>query len=270
MSETNKGHRAVEVLRNRDGVTQAAADHVAVEMPVALVYNGVSHVVMMATPQDLEDFAVGFSLTEGIIEHTSEIYGLEQAHTDNGIELQLTISERCFQALKQWRRNMTGRTGCGLCGAESLAQAVRLPNPVTANGPVQSQAIVRAMEELPQWQPINRQTGAIHAAAWADMNGAIVDVREDVGRHNALDKLIGAIRQKEHRQPRPDGFLLITSRASYEMVQKAGWANMAVMAAVSAPTSLAVELAQKLNITLLGFARDDSFVCYANCCGVGE
>ena len=236
----------------------------AAEVPVALVYNGISHVVMMATPQNLEEFALGFSLTEAIIQSPVELYGIEIVEAEQGIELQIRISEHRFQALKQWRRNMTGRTGCGLCGAESLEQAIRLPAPLAVGKPIAAQAINRAMAGLPKHQPINQKTGAVHAAAWADSDGNIIAVREDVGRHNALDKLIGALSEPE----RPEGFLLVTSRASYEMVQKAGWAGMTLMAAVSAPTSLAIELAQKLNITLLGFVRDDKFVCYANCNGV--
>ena len=252
------------MLRKNSGTVEAVADQVAVEVPVALVYNGISHVVMMATPQDLEDFAFGFSLTEGIIEDPSELYGVAPVETDDGIELQLTISERRFQALKKWRRNMTGRTGCGLCGAESLQQALRLPPPLADSVDVQSSDISRAMQSLPTHQPINQLTGAVHAAAWADLQGSIVEVREDVGRHNALDKLIGAL----SRAKRPEGFLLVTSRASYEMVQKAGWANMGLVSAVSAPTSLAIELAEKLNITLLGFTREENFVVYANSDGV--
>ncbi|MCV6605394.1 MAG: formate dehydrogenase accessory sulfurtransferase FdhD [Porticoccaceae bacterium] len=260
MSDNKAGYRTAQVLRNSGDAPQSASDQVAVEAPVALVYNSISHVVMMATPEDLEDFAIGFSLTEGIIDAPAELYSIEQHHSEKGIELNLTISERRFQKLKQWRRNMTGRTGCGLCGAESLQQAIRLPGPLESGPPVTAQAIVAAMNELPAHQPINQITGATHAAAWADCSGKIVAVREDVGRHNALDKLIGAL----CKQQRPPGFLLVTSRASYEMVQKAGWANMGLMAAVSAPTSLAIELAEKLNITLLGFVRGENFVCYAH------
>ncbi|WIO74025.1 formate dehydrogenase accessory sulfurtransferase FdhD [Porticoccaceae bacterium LTM1] len=256
----------VNVQRWQGKKNETDTDKVAVEVPVAMVYNGISHVVMMATPNDLVDFALGFSLTEGIIEKPSELFSVEQKETEKGIELQLTISERRFQQLKQWRRNLTGRTGCGLCGAESLEQALHLPLPLhrgeSEHGEKMDAGIIhRAMQALPEQQPINRITGAVHAAAWADLKGNITCLREDVGRHNALDKLIGALAKAE----RPNGFLLVTSRASYEMVQKAGWAGMNLMAAISAPTSLAIELAEKLNITLLGFTRDEGFVCYAHC-----
>ncbi|MGS2724702.1 formate dehydrogenase accessory sulfurtransferase FdhD [Porticoccus sp. GXU_MW_L64] len=257
-----KSHKSVQV--HRRGKTGCETDQVAAEVPIALVYNGISHVVMMATPHNLQEFALGFSLTEGIIGAPSELYRSEVVEADNGIELQLEISGRRFQTLKQWRRNMTGRTGCGLCGAESLQQALHLPEPVVSAAPVAADAISRAMAVLPEHQPLNQKTGATHAAAWADSQGNIVAVREDVGRHNALDKLIGALCNTQ----RPDGFLLVTSRASYEMVQKAGWAGMPLVAAVSAPTSLAVELAGKLNITLLGFVRDNHFACYAHSAGI--
>ncbi len=242
------------------------SDVVAEEVPIAMVYNGISHVVMMATPQNLEDFVLGFSLTEGICDTPADIFGVDRVDTPDGIELQIEISERCFQRLKNMRRNMTGRTGCGLCGAESLQQAIRLPPPVTVDEPVCSDVIVRAMQAMPQQQPLNLATGAVHAAAWSDRQGNIFLLREDVGRHNALDKLIGALANTE----RPPGFLLVTSRASYEMVQKAGWAKMGLLAAVSAPTSLAIELAKNLNITLLGFVRGDDFVVYANSHGISE
>ncbi|MDM3871867.1 formate dehydrogenase accessory sulfurtransferase FdhD [Porticoccus sp. W117] len=266
MSTLDKGHRSIEVHRHADGVIRVASDQVAAEVPVALVYNGISHVVMMVTPDDLEEFALGFSLTEGIIESAEELYEAEIVETDNGIELQLTISERRFQALKEWRRNLTGRTGCGLCGAESLEQVIQLPQPLSVGEPIVAAAIGKAMARLQDYQPLNQRTGATHAAAWADSEGNIIAVCEDVGRHNALDKLIGTL----SRRQRPEGFLIVTSRASYEMIQKAGWANMGLIAAVSAPTSLAIELAEKLNITLLGFARDNNFVCYANHQGVAE
>lgn len=252
------------VIQKDVGAVVRAEDVVAAEVPIAMVYNGISHVVMMATPQNLEDFVLGFSLTEGICEKPDDIFGIDCVETGDGIELHAEISERCFQQLKQMRRNLTGRTGCGLCGAESLRQAIRLPKAVTASETVSADAIARAMRALPERQPLNLATGAVHAAAWADSQGDLYLLREDVGRHNALDKLIGALAKVS----RLAGFLVVTSRASYEMVQKAGWADMGLVVAVSAPTSLAIELAEKLKITLLGFARDDRFVVYANSGGI--
>lgn len=244
------------------GGAREASDTLIRELPVALVYNGVSHVVMMATPTRLEEFALGFSLSEGILARPGELYDLEIRDTELGIEVAMTIAGERFAALKDLRRNLAGRTGCGLCGAESLQQAVRKPEPVTANPRIAHAAIERAVRELAHHQPLQAQTGAVHGAAWCDADGAIVELCEDVGRHNALDKLIGA------RCRRPDawavGFVLISSRASYEMVVKAASQGIAILAAVSAPTALAVELAAAANLTLVGFARPGRHVVYTH------
>ena len=244
------------------GSAQEASDTLIRELPVALVYNGVSHVVMMATPTRLEEFALGFSLSEGILARPGELHDIEISETELGIEVAMTIAGERFAALKDLRRNLAGRTGCGLCGAESLQQVARKPEPVTANPSIPHSAIERAVRELAHHQPLQAQTGAVHGAAWCDAAGAILELCEDVGRHNALDKLIGA----RCRAPAPwaAGFALISSRASYEMVVKAASQGIAILAAVSAPTALAVELAQTANLTLVGFARPGRHVIYTH------
>lgn len=252
--------RRVAVTRWQAGARSVARDNLAEETAVALSYNGIAHAVMMATPIDLTDFALGFSLTEGIVQRTEEIYDLEIKPQPQGIELQLTISSQRLSVLKQHRRNLAGRTGCGLCGAESLQQAMRpiarLPNrPAIAD-----QAFQQAVSQLDKLQPLQVQTGACHGAAWCDDKGYIHWVREDVGRHNALDKLIGALRHND--VDTGHGFILISSRASYEMVQKAAAAGIGTLAAVSAPTALALDYARQANLQLVGFARPHRHVTY--------
>ncbi len=240
---------------NANGISDTN-DQVAEETAVALSYNGISHAVMMATPRDLEDFAIGFSLSEGIVAHADEITDIEQSSASGGITVAMRVTERRMLALRERRRSLTGRTGCGLCGAESLEQAIRPVAQVTSSLSVTPAMIRDGFARLSLQQTLNHATGAMHAAALVSNTACVV--REDIGRHNALDKLIGATRGEGMR----DGFLLITSRASYEMVSKAASANIALMAAISAPTSLAIELAREAGITLIGFARGDSLTCY--------
>ncbi|HEY2875500.1 MAG TPA: formate dehydrogenase accessory sulfurtransferase FdhD [Reyranella sp.] len=235
---------------------------VAQEVAVALVYNGVSHAVMMATPCDLEDFARGFTLTERLVEKPSEIYDIEVEPKGRGIEVNLEIATQRMMALQERRRTLAGRTGCGLCGVDSLEAALR-PVPATrATATVKRAAIARAMAALPPEQRINRDNGATHAAGWATLDGTLVTVREDVGRHNALDKLAGAI-AKLGTLGEP-GFVVVTSRCSYEMVQKAAAINAAAIAAVSAPTSLAIETAEQAGLALVAFVRDNRLTVYAH------
>lgn len=252
--------REVSVWQGRPSTDHE--DCLAEEVAVALVYNGVSHVVMMATPADLEAFALGFSLTEGIIDKPSQCYGVEHVLRPEGIELSIEISGECFMRLKQKRRYLSGRTGCGLCGAESLQQVrVELP-PVASSFAVSHEAITHATALMPQYQPLQGATGAVHGAAWCSQQGEIVTLCEDVGRHNALDKLIGRLWARDVlREP---GFLLMSSRASYEILQKAAVAGIAVVVAVSAPTSLAVDIAHHAGITLVGFSREARHVAYSH------
>ena len=228
-------------------------DEIAAEVPVALTYNKRSHVVMMVTPSSLEDFAVGFSLSEGIISRPSDILDISRIVREKGLELAIRVNEECFARLAKQRRNLVGRTGCGLCGAESLDQAMRSPAVVTSHVSVTPEAIQVAIRSLNQHQPLQARTGAVHGAAWCSTGGEFTALREDVGRHIALDKLIGHLRRMEFRPE--NGFLVISSRASYEMVLKAAATGMEVLVAVSAPTTLAVEFALESGLTLIGFAR---------------
>ena len=256
------GHLPFAARRVDAQAVEDTREMVAEEVPIALSYNDVSHAVMMATPRDLEDFAIGFSLSEGIVQHSGEIREIEQRCEAGGVTLALRVIERRMVALRERRRALTGRTGCGLCGAESLQQAIRPVAQVTGSIRVTPAMIHEGFAELDRQQTLNRATGAVHAAAL--VGDGFVLVREDVGRHNALDKLIGAM----DRCGRREGFLLVTSRASYEMVHKAASANVVLMAAISAPTSLAIELARQAGITLIGFARDDSLTVYTQARGV--
>lgn len=233
----------------------------AEEVPVALVFNGISHAVMMASPVHLEDFALGFALTEGLIDHASHLYGVEVIHQTNGIELQLDVAAQAEARLKERRRSMAGRTGCGLCGADSLAQ-VKLPLPQAPEVLIDVDAMHRAHAHMRALQPLKQQTGATHAAAWSDAQGEITLLREDVGRHNALDKLIGALSKASTDMLR--GFICITSRASFEMVQKTVMAGAGALTAVSAPTRLAVELAEQHNLALAGLVRGQTFTAYSH------
>jgi len=235
-------------------------DALAEETAVALSFNGIAHVVMMMTPADLEDFALGFSLSEGIVERPVQVYDTRIIEREQGLEIAVSIATERFENLKHMRRNLAGRTGCGLCGAESLQQAVRQAPGVDSSLVIEAAAIQRAVRSLADHQPLQQQTGAVHAAAWCDVAGAVLMAREDVGRHNALDKLIGAMARA--RVPPDSGFVLVSSRASYEMVTKAAHAGIAVVVAVSAPTTLAARLAASSGVTLAAFARPDRFSVY--------
>lgn len=257
------GHRAFSVTQRRGPESVTAQDLLAEEVAVALVYNGLSHVVMMASPLDLEDFALGFSLSEGIIERPEQLYALESMPQTLGIELHIDIASECFAKLKERRRNLAGRTGCGLCGAESLQQAVAMPTAVAAVALPDALSIENALEQLRQHQPLQSLTGAVHGAALCDSGGNILLLREDVGRHNALDKLIGARAARRQAYPaNTDSWVLISSRASYEMVNKCNAMGISTLVAVSAPTALAVEHAASAGINLIGFARSGRHVIY--------
>src|ERR1700730_18560475 len=231
----------ITCFRIRDSAVIPRDAAIAAEVPVALAYNGVSHVVMMATPSDLADFALGFSVSEGILADAKELLDLEIEEGETGIRVSMTIAPERFAGLKERRRNMTGRTGCGLCGVDDLTQVTR-PLPRVGTGvKIGVGAIHQALNALPALQPANKETGAVHAAAWATPTGRIALVREDVGRHNALDKLIGAIAQG---QIDPEaGFAVITSRCSFEMVQKAATIRIPILVAISAPTTMALRCA---------------------------
>jgi FdhD protein len=236
---------------------------VAEEVAVALVYNGISHAVMMATPCDLEDLGLGFSLTEGIVDKPSEVYDIEVEPAGRGFEVRLNIASQRMMRLQERRRTLAGRTGCGLCGVDSLEAALSPVRVLSDHAVIARRAIEQAMAALPGQQHINHVNHATHAAGWATMDGQLVAVREDVGRHNALDKLAGAMVQLQ-RDGNAAGFVVVTSRCSYEMVHKAAALGAVAIAAVSAPTSLAIETAEKAGIVLAAFVREGRLTVYAN------
>lgn len=236
------------VWRVGEGGWQQQPDTVAEECPVALVYNGISHAVMMVTPEDLADFALGFSLSEGIIQRPDQLYDVEIVAVADGVELRLDIASACLQALQQRRRQLAGRTGCGVCGVEALAQLPLQPPAVAHTQTLPLAVLPEAFSALQQQQPLFANTGASHAAGWWTPDGQLALLREDVGRHNALDKLIGA--RSRHTELMA-GCLLLSSRASYEMLYKAAQAGIEIVVSLSAPTALAVRLAEQAGQTLM-------------------
>ncbi|MGH8208707.1 MAG: formate dehydrogenase accessory sulfurtransferase FdhD [Steroidobacteraceae bacterium] len=253
---------AVSVERWSQGATTHTTDQVAEESPVALVYHNVPHVVMLATPANLEDFAVGFTLSEGLVARPEEIRDVSVTFGTDAVDVRVTVVWERFTELLHRRRNLTGRTGCGLCGAETAEEAIREVGQVGPGTPVTIQDLHAAIEQLGTLQPINARTGSVHAAAWVVPGKGIHLVREDVGRHNALDKTIGAL--VRGKTDLAAGYMLITSRASYEMVQKCATVGISFLAALSAPTAFAVRIAQKTGLTLVAFARRDRHVVYAH------
>ena len=250
------------VVRWRGGATAAARVEVAREVPIAFEYNGISHAVMLATPDDLGDFALGFSLSEGIVTR-EEFYGVEAHSGGAGITLAIDIAAAAFMRLKSYRRTLAGRTGCGICGTESLDQVLRaMPDLSQRAITVTAAALARTYAALSAHQPLQHATGAAHGAVWCAPDGAILLAREDIGRHNALDKLIGALAAA--RVDTAAGFALVTSRASVEMVQKSATAGIAVLGAVSAPTALGVQVAVDCGQTLIGFVRGAEFNVYSH------
>lgn len=247
---------------SRTRLTASAPDFLAEEVPVALVYNGISHVVMMASPKDLELFAIGFSLSEGIIEHPREIYGMDVVSACNGLEVQIELSSRRFMGLKERRRALAGRTGCGVCGVEQLNDIGRPVQPLPFTQTFNLAHLDRALMHLNDFQPIGQLTGCTHVAAWVMPSGELAGGHEDVGRHVALDKLLGrrATEGEEWRQ----GAALVSSRASYEMVQKSAMCGVEILFAVSAATTLAVDVAERCNLTLVGFCKSGRATIYTH------
>ena len=245
---------------------QAEQGWVSNEIPVALVFNGISHVVMMATPQHLKALALGFALSEGILASPDECYGIEvrpisadiatQGLTD-ACEVRLEISSRRFSGLKETRRAMSGRTGCGVCGVESLTAfelntpQVQRPDWIDAVDPAK---LINVFDQLPQTQTLNLQTGSVHAAGWVSPEGELIKTMEDVGRHNALDKLLGW-RAGAGKHDAKDGFVIMTSRASYELIRKCAFLNVPILATISAPTALAITMATEAKMRLYGLCR---------------
>ncbi|TBW40318.1 formate dehydrogenase accessory sulfurtransferase FdhD [Siculibacillus lacustris] len=258
---TPEAIRSLGARRITAGGVAQRAEAIAAEVPVALIYNGQSFAVMLATPADLEDFARGFSVTEAVVGAAADIRAIEVRAVDRGIELRVTIDDYWALALAARRRSLAGRSGCGLCGVDTFAEALRPVARVASRFTVGPAALRKAIADMPAHQTINAQVGAVHGAAFVGADGSIRALREDIGRHNALDKLIGAVIDDD--VGRGDGFVLVSSRCSYEMVHKTAVAGIPLIAAVSAPTSLAIELAEKVGVTLVGFAREGRFTVYA-------
>lgn len=250
------------VIENGALLNQPVNDAIITEMPVALVYNGISHTVMMCTPQDLADFGLGFSLAEGILADKRELYGLEIVQHCHGIEVQMEISTRRFAELKAKRRTLAGRTGCGICGVEQLEQVAqdckKCPTSHRLHE-VDPRILDGCLAALEQRQTLAKQTGASHAAAFFDPNGTLLALREDVGRHVALDKLLGW----HAKADRPLGFVFVTSRASFEMVQKCLVCGVEMLCAISATTEMAVRIARENDFSLLAFTRKGKATVYS-------
>ncbi|MBD8164976.1 formate dehydrogenase accessory sulfurtransferase FdhD [Erwinia persicina] len=253
------GLRQIAVWQ-RDALDAPRPDWLAEEVPVALVYNGISHVVMMATPKDLEAFATGFSLSEGIIASPADIFGIDVVPGCQGIEVQVELSSRRFMALKEQRRAMAGRTGCGVCGVEQLAEIGKPVQPLPFTQRFDFSQLDSALRQLKDFQPVGQLTGCTHAAAWVTPAGGLSLGCEDVGRHVALDKLLGLRSQA----PKAPGAVLVSSRASYEMVQKSAMCGVEILFAVSAATQLAVEVAERCNLTLVGFSKPGRATIYTH------
>lgn len=249
-------------LWRREDLQHPQPDEVAEEVPVALVYNGISHVVMMASPKDLEQFAVGFSLSEGIIDNPREIYGMDVVPSCNGLEVQIELSSRRFMGLKERRRALAGRTGCGVCGVEQLNDIGKPVRPLPFTQTFNLARLDQALRHLKDFQPVGQLTGCTHAAAWVMPSGELAGGHEDVGRHVALDKLLG--RRAAQGESWLPGAVLVSSRASYEMVQKSAMCGVEILFAVSAATTLAVEVAERCNLTLVGFCKPGKATIYTH------
>ena len=246
-----------------DGGRAASVDEtLADETPITVAFNLSPHAVMMATPADLEDFAVGFAVTEGIVRRAADIGQISVVRYSRGVELQIDIPPTLAADVGTRSRRLSGRTGCGICGASSVDDVLRELPAVQSDARIDASAVSRAMRQLAERQPLNAKTGAVHAAAWAEPDGTLAYVREDVGRHNALDKLVGALLRAG--VPASIGFIVITSRGSFELVQKAAAMGAPVMVAVSAPTALAVRMADSAGITLCAIARSDGFEIFTH------
>ncbi|SRR5260370_12794760 len=252
----------------REGSLSLGDRSIPEETAVALTYNGGTYAVMMATPQDLEDFAVGFSLNEGVISSSSDIDSLEVLRLNDGVELRMWLNKAKADRLQERRRHIAGPTGCGLCGIDSIAEAVRPATVVGHGRQFSSQQIMSAMQNLPLRQKLNSETRGVHAAAFWDSSSGIVALREDVGRHNALDKLSGALARAFVAAN--NGIILLTSRVSVEMVQKSAAVGASVMVSVSAPTALAVRMADAAGITLAAIARADGFEVFTHPCRISS
>jgi FdhD protein len=255
--------RTVAEIQSRDGRTVTGSRVVPEEVPIAFSFGGSTHAVMMATPADLEDFAVGFSMAEGIIRAASEILSIEPVEAGDGIDVQVTLKDATAEALTLRRRRMAGPVGCGLCGIESIEQATRTVPKITDDGfQVSPEELSSAMDLMGQAQQLNRETRAVHGAGFYVPGEGLVAMREDVGRHNALDKLVGAVLLGGWAPG--EGVVVVTSRLSVEMVQKAAILGSPVLAAISAPTALAIRTAEEAGMTLVGIVRGNDYEIFAH------
>lgn len=259
--ETLSTHSQYSIQRWTDNIQEKTEDWVAEEVPVAMTYNGITTAVMLVLPQDLKSFALGFSITEQIIEKPEDLFSIEVRYIEEAAEIRMEISEFRAGLLPKHERVIAGRTGCGLCGISSLENAIKVLPPVKVGNLTTAKAIHTALDSLLQHQPLQALTGGTHAAAWANHSGQLLYVLEDVGRHNALDKLIG--RLMEQNIDIHSGFVIMSSRASFEIIQKIAIAGISTVVAISAPTGLAIRLAQEAHITLVGFARKNRHVVYS-------
>jgi FdhD protein len=249
-------------LRLGDEPASTSSAHVAEEVPIALVYNAQPLVVVMSSPADLEDLAIGFSITEQVVDAAADVSTIDVIRHSRGIELHMTIPEEAADRLAARRRAMSARTGCGVCGVQTIDEVLRAPAPVRSTARFDRSALWTAAEMLERQQPINAETRAVHAAGFSDRSGNLRIVREDVGRHNALDKVVGAMARSGAEAGQ--GFLIATSRASYELVLKTAVAGVPLLAAISRPTGLAIELAERANVTLVGLLRGRSANVYSH------
>lgn len=256
--ERLKATVTVPEISHRNGTISDSSRIVPEEVPIAFSYGGTTHAVMMATPADIEDFAYGFSLAEGIIEKADDILAVEPIEAGAGIDVQVELRDATADALTARRRRMAGPVGCGLCGIESIEQAMRIVEPIGLSSlTLSSEEIADAMRLLGDGQVLNRETQAVHGAGFYVPGAGLVAIREDVGRHNALDKLTGAVLRSGRSGA--DGAVVVTSRLSVEMVQKTAALGAPILIAISAPTALAIETAAAADITLIGIARDADF-----------
>ena len=223
------------------------------EVPVAIMINSTSQAVMMATPADLQDFAIGFALSEGLVAHASHIGNVLVVPSGEGFSVDLAIDEKNIVRERMISRSMEGRVGCGLCGIEEMADAIHMPNRKLVTPIISASTIAKAFDALPSFQPMNELNRTVHAAAWCGLDGAIQLAREDVGRHNALDKLIGAM-ARAHIKPE-NGFVLMSSRCSFELVQKCAIVGIGALATISAPTALALKLARQAGLKLASLSK---------------
>ena len=253
----------VSRLARRQGRFAMGTRAIPEESAIAFSYNGGCYAVMMASPQDLTDFAYGFSLTEQIVTSPNEIERLDIVEEEHGIELRMWLSDQCGTAYRERRRHLAGPTGCGLCGVESLSEALRVPPVVHSRATFRPEDIMQALDALGLGQALNRKTNGVHAAGfWSREECGLIEVREDVGRHNALDKLAGALACRSMLAT--NGFVIFTSRVSIEMVRKAAMIGVPLVVAISAPTALAVRVAEAAGITIVAVARKDGFEVFTH------